>query len=91
MLVFSTKIPLREETTRPQCVQLFIDWVVYVKRYPFEAKDFEGYDVNGHENLDISKDGYTFSITFFKDDNLTLCILRHSKRILPTDIFQRRA
>jgi len=51
---------------------LFIDWVVYSKRYPFEAKDFEGYDVNGHENLDISKEGYTFSITFFKDDNLTL-------------------
>lgn len=72
MLVYSTKIPLREETTRPQCVQLFIDWVVYSKRYPFEAKDFEGYDVNGHENLDISKEGYTFSITFFKDDNLTL-------------------
>ena len=72
MLVFSTKIPLREVTTRPQCVQLFIDWVVYAKRYPFEAKDFEGYDINGHENLDISKDGYTFSITFFKDDNLTL-------------------
>ncbi len=72
MLVFSTKIPLREEATRPQCIRLFIDWVVYSDRYPFEAKDFEGYDVNGYENLDISKGGYTFSITFFKDDNLTL-------------------
>ena len=72
MLVFSTKIPLREEITRPQCVQLFIDWVVYSKRYPFVAKDFDNYDVNGHENLDISKDGFSFSITFYKDDNLTL-------------------
>ncbi len=72
MLVFSTKIPLRKETTRPQCVKLFIEWVVNARRYPFEASDFEDYDINGHENLEITKSIYTFSITYYKDDNLYL-------------------
>lgn len=72
MLVFSTKIPLREEITRSECVRLFIDWVVRSPIYPFKAEDFKDFDINGHENLGISRDRYVFSITYYKDEKLTL-------------------
>ena len=76
MLVFSTKIPLRSDSSRPQWVALFIEWVVNAKRYPFVESDFASFDCNGHSPIEITKGRYTFSITYYKDESVTLAACR---------------
>lgn len=72
MLVFSTKIPLKQDTTRADWVSLFKEWVVNAKRYPIFESDFEGFDCSGHEPIEISREDCTFAITYYKDDIVTL-------------------
>lgn len=72
MLVFSTKIPLRKETTRSQWVSLFKEWVVNSKHYPFLERDFESFDFDHYEPVKITKNQFTFSITYYEDDVVTL-------------------
>lgn len=72
MLVFSTKIPLRQETTCAQWVSLFKEWVVNSKHYPFCESDFVGFDCNALEPIKISKEPFTFAITYYEDETVTL-------------------
>ncbi len=51
MLVFTTKIPLKADTTQKQCVELFIKWVSDAYQYPFAYHDFAEYDCEGHQDL----------------------------------------
>lgn len=76
MLVFSTKIPLKAESTRSQWVALFKEWVVNAKRYKIYEADFNGFDCAGHAPIEIDKGDQKFAITFYKDDTITLAACR---------------
>lgn len=80
MLVFSTKLPLRKDSVRSEWVTLFIDWVVNSPHYPFQRRDFDDFDCTGHTPIEIIKDRYTFSITFYKDDIVTLAACKLETR-----------
>lgn len=80
MLVFSTKIPLKAESTRSQWVSLFKKWVVESNHYPFTEADFESFDCEGHEPIEIVRGDCTFSITYYKDENVTLAACRLETR-----------
>lgn len=80
MLVFSTKIPLKAETTRAQWVALFKEWVVNSDWYDIHESDFEGFDCAGHDPIEIVKGNCVFSITYYKDENVTLAACRLETR-----------
>lgn len=80
MLVFSTKLPLKKDSKRSEWVALFIDWVVDSPRYPFSREDFDNFSCDGHSPIEIVKDCYTFSITFYKDDVVTLAACKLETR-----------
>ena len=76
MLVFSTKMPLKQSVTQEQCLQLFFKWVSAARQYPFSDEDFAGYDLSGHEELEITKDTYSFSVTHYMDETVELSACR---------------
>lgn len=61
MLVFSTRIPLKETTTRDDFLDVCIRWVVGSPRYVTEGLI---YNALNQEDYDYSNDNITFSILF---------------------------
>lgn len=72
MLVFSTRIPLKEEITSEQCLQLFKEWVEDSPHY-FSEID---YDVQSNEDFECGNGKVTFSIRHFENNQLKLSACR---------------
>lgn len=77
MLVFSTRLPLRDDTTQEDCLNLFIKWVTDSPNYDIEIIN---YDVSSHKDYDCSFGNQTFSIRHFKDDNVEISACRLENR-----------
>lgn len=77
MLVFSTRLPLKEEVTNQDCMRLFIEWV---KGSPHYQADTLYFDVDLHDDYDYTQDNITFSIRHYKDESVELSACRLQKR-----------
>lgn len=64
MLLFCTTLPLREDTTRRDCVQLFAHWVCSSHYYPIDEIDI---DQATQGEFEFRQDGFTFLITHYRD------------------------
>ncbi|MBQ7848617.1 MAG: hypothetical protein IJ343_02690 [Clostridia bacterium] len=76
MLLFCTTLPLREETTKRECVQLLADWVCGSQFYPIEQIDV---DKATQEDFEFQQDGFTYLITHYLDQqaDVTACRLEN--------------
>lgn len=73
MLVFSTRLPLKQEVSQEICLQLFIDWITQSEHYPITNIS---YDVSSHEDYHITEGEISFSISHYKDDKIELFACR---------------
>ena len=76
MLLFCTTLPLREETTRRDCVRLFANWVCSSHFYPIEQIDV---DKATESEFEFRQDGFAFLITHYRDAkaDVTACRLEN--------------
>lgn len=76
MLLFCTTLPLREDTTRRDCVQLFAHWVCSSHYYPIDEIDI---DQATQGEFEFRQDGFTFLITHYRDQraDVTACRLEN--------------
>ena len=77
MLVFSTRIPLKETTTRDDFLDVCIRWVVGSPRYVTEGLI---YNALNQEDYDYSNDNITFSIRNYKDQKVEISACRLENR-----------
>lgn len=72
MLVFSTKLPLQNNMTQEQCLELFFKWIAGSKYYDVEMSDFDKYDKSSHKDFDFKNNRVKILIRHYKDDNIEL-------------------
>lgn len=77
MLVFSTRLPLKNTTTQENCLQTFIDWIVMSPHYNIDKID---YDVSSHKNYELSKGRLSVAFRHYKDDEIELSACRLENR-----------
>ena len=77
MLVFSTRLPLKDDTTPEDCMRLFIKWVIDSPNYDIENID---YDVSCRENFYCDYINQTFSIRHYKDEIMEISACRLENR-----------
>ena len=78
MLVFSTRLPLKETVSQEQCLKVFIDWVTGSPHYNFS--DF-CYNFQSKTDYDFSKDQVTISFRHYSEDatEVTACRLENKE------------
>lgn len=77
MLVFSTRLPLKNEITQADCIRLFIEWVTKSPNYSIQNIL---YDVSSNEDFDCIDENITFSIRHFKNNHVELSACRLENR-----------
>ena len=77
MLVFSTRLPLKNEITQEACLLLFIKWVIDSPNYDIGNVD---YDVSLHKDFDCDYGNQTFSIRHYLDENIEISACRLENR-----------
>lgn len=73
MLVFSTRLPLKEEITSENCLQLFKEWVEQSPHYPISEIN---YDVRSYEDFECGNGKISFSIRHFENNQIKLSACR---------------
>lgn len=73
MLVFSTKLPLKQDVSQETCLQLFIDWVIESEHYPIRSIP---YDISSNNDYHIAEGRISFSISHYKDGEIELSACR---------------
>ncbi|MCI8443546.1 MAG: hypothetical protein HFG27_13640 [Provencibacterium sp.] len=73
MLVFSTRLPLKDKITSENCLQLFKEWV---EQSPHYSIDEINYDVYSHEDFECSNGKIFFSIRHFENNQIKLSACR---------------
>ena len=73
MLVFSTRLPLKESVTQEICLNMFFTWIIHSPHYSIDKID---YDLSSHKDFDFCQDNISFSIRHYKDDNVELSACR---------------
>ncbi len=77
MLVFSTRLPLKEDTSKEDCMKLFIKWVINSPRYNI---DNVNYDISSSDDFDCNYGEQTFSIRHYKDKDVEISACRLENR-----------
>lgn len=77
MLVFSTKLPLKDKITQEECMKLFIKWVIDSPNYDISVVD---YDITSHKDFDCTYGNQIFSIRHFKDESIEISACRLENR-----------
>ncbi|MCM1558932.1 MAG: hypothetical protein NC123_05235 [Butyrivibrio sp.] len=73
MLVFSTRLPLRDEIEYSDCAKLFIEWARQSPNYSF--KNIE-YNVQSKNDFDCTSDNVTFSIRYYESSQMQIVACR---------------
>lgn len=73
MLVFSTKLPLKNTITQENCMDLFIKWIIGSPNYSISTLN---YDISSHKDFDCNYGEQTFSIRHYKDENIEISACR---------------
>ena len=77
MLVFSTRLPLKDEITQEECLHLFIKWVIDSPNYSIDAVE---YDVSSYKDFDCDYGNQTFSIRHYMDESIEISACRLENR-----------
>lgn len=77
MLVFSTRLPIKNEVQQEDCMKLFIKWVVESPHYPIDCID---YDFGSYKDFDYKNENVTFSVRHFKNNQVELSACRLENR-----------
>lgn len=77
MLVFSTKLPLKPDTSYQTCIELFIQWITQSEHYPINSIS---YDINSRSDFTVTEGAITFSISYYADDQIELAACRLENR-----------
>ena len=72
MLVFSTRMPLKANITRENCLQLFIDWIEASPHYSAKIP----YDIHSQEDFSFENEVASFSIANYADAEISLAACR---------------
>lgn len=73
MLVFSTRLPLKDEITSENCLQLFKEWVEQSPHYSISQID---YDICSYEDFEYDNEKILFSIRHFENNKIKLSACR---------------
>ena len=73
MLVFSTKLPLKDTITQDECTMLFIKWVIDSPNYEISTID---YDIASHKDFDCCYEKQSFSIRHYSDEDIEISACR---------------
>ncbi len=77
MLVFSTRLPLKDEITQENCMDLFVKWITQSPHYKIDSID---YDISSLADFDFSRENISFSFRHFKNDSLEISACRLENR-----------
>lgn len=73
MLVFSTRLLLKDHVTQEMCLKLFIEWITGSKHYAINEIT---YDLSSQDDYRIEQDNAVFSIGHYNDENIKLAACR---------------
>ncbi len=77
MLVFSTRLPLKDTVTQEDCLHLFIEWITKSPHYSISGID---YDIGSNTDFDYSEGNISFSIRHIKGAQTELSACRFEYR-----------
>lgn len=77
MLVYSTRLPIKNGIEQSNCMKLFIEWVTKSPHYPINSID---YDVNTRKDFELIEGNITFSVRHFENENVTISACRLENR-----------
>lgn len=77
MLVFSTRLPIKDSMTKDDCLRLLIEWITESPHYSINEID---YDVTSERDFDIVEGNVSFSIRHVKNEEVTLAVCRFENR-----------
>lgn len=77
MLVFSTRLLLKDTVTQEECLRLFMEWITESPHYSVSNID---YDISSCTDFDFSEGNITFSIRHIKDQKMELLACRFENR-----------
>lgn len=75
MLVFSTRLPLKDHIMPKDCLELFIKWITDSPNYSIDAEDIK-YDVSSCQDFDCIKDNLSFHIRYYKENDTEILACR---------------
>lgn len=81
MILLCTKLPIKEEFTKADCLELYSNWVLKSKHYNFKRID---YNINSYEDYELKDGNDAFSIKNFKDDKIDVFACRLETKIAET-------
>ena len=77
MLVFSTRIPIKTEVTRQDCLELFWEWL---NNSPHYLTDGICFDASSNDDYDFIGENFTFSVRHYTDTSVELTACRLENR-----------
>lgn len=77
MLVFSTRIPIRADVSKEDCLQLFIEWINKSPHYDINISE---YDFDSASDYEYTSESVTFSVKHYWDTNIELTACRLENR-----------
>lgn len=77
MLVFSTRLPLKDTVTQEECLHIFTEWITESPHYPI---DNITYDISSYTDFEVTKENITFSIRHIKSEKMELLASRFENR-----------
>ena len=77
MLVFSTRVPIRADVSKEDCLQLFIEWINESPHYDIHISE---YDLDSASDYEFTSKDVTFSIKHYLDENVELTACRLENR-----------
>lgn len=77
MLVFSTRLPLKDDISKEQCLSTFIEWITNSPHYQITSLD---YDVASSLDYDLNVGSVSISIRHLQNEQLELAACRLENR-----------
>lgn len=73
MLVFSTRLPLKNSVSHDQCLKVFVDWIVGSPHYNIDGLD---YNIDSKTDYDYSKGQISISFRYYSEGNTEVSACR---------------
>lgn len=82
MLVFATKIPLKNTITKDECFQIFIEWIVGSPHYGIEKQEIKcsNITITTLGEYTFSKGDVTIRFRYYKDEDVEILACRLEKQ-----------
>ena len=79
MLVFNTRLPLKQTVSYDQCLDVFVDWISGSPHYNYEIDGFD-YDIQSKKDYDYSNGQISISFRYYSESAIEVFACRFENK-----------